>query len=192
MLLAVSATRVAAVEIPSFPGCPNPGGEIIADYDSGVHGVPGDSTTYTGKDMVFKLDDAKVVQCLCTDSGSGIQTLWWKDPGLSESDEAKVLAQGWVRVPNGALWGLDQSVYFAKNSNFNCSEGGDGGHVNGSSDSNGGSSSSSSDDAGSNNGGSILGASTLAGTGNWSTIAGLFCLAAGLILAGQNARKYIS
>lgn len=198
MLLAVSTGRVAAtnpifqeeLKIPSFPACPNPGGEVIADYASGVHGVPGDSTTYTGKDIVYKLNDTQVVQCLCADPGEGIQTLWWKVPELSKEDKKNLIAQGWIRVPNGALWGLDEAEYYAKNSSYSCTTGGDGGHVDGSSSSNGGSSSSSSSSS-SNSSGSILGASTLAATGNWSSIAGLFCLAAGLILAGHNTRKYI-
>jgi hypothetical protein len=180
MFFSVSASSVSAVDAPNFPQCANPGGSVIARYDSGVHGVPGDATTYTGKDSVFKLNDAQVVQCLCPDSGSGVQTLWWKNPGLSVEDEAKIISQGWVRVPNGSLWGLDQDVYFAKNSNFNCNEGGTGG-VNGSSDSKSSSSS--------NGLGSILGATTLAGTGNAMTIFGVFLLAAGALVAGVFTRK---
>lgn len=184
MFFAVSATSVKAVETPSFPQCPNPGGVLIAKYDSGVHGVPGDATTYTGKDSVFKLNDAQVVQCLCPDSGSGVQTLWWKNPGLSAEDQAKVISQGWIRVPNGSLWGLDNTEYFAKNSNFSCNEGGTGGSTNGSSDSKSSSTSSSNSSSG-----SILGVTTLAGTGNTMTILGVFFLAAGALVAGLFTRK---
>lgn len=182
IFFAVNASSVRAVEAPSFPQCANPGGTVIAQYDSGVHGVPGDATTYTGKDSVFKLNDAQVVQCLCPDSGSGVQTLWWKNPGLSAEDEAKVISQGWIRIPNGSLWGLDKAEYFAKNSNFNCSEPGQGRPDTKSSDDH----KSSSSTAGS---GSILGATTLAGTGNAKTILGVFLLAAGALVAGVFTRK---
>lgn len=174
-----SASTISAQAIPSFPSCPNPGGEIIAKYDSGKHGVPGDSTEYMGADTVFKLNDAMVVQCLCPDSGSGVQTLWWKDPGLSADQQSIVVRQGWIRIPNGSLWGLDNSVYFTKNSNFECK--GRGGAVLGASTSNSG--------ATINDPGSILGASTLAGTGNWMTIAGIFTLAVATGLVARTFRR---
>lgn len=182
--LVVPITSVNAQSIPSFPSCPNPGGELIAKYDSGIHGVPGDATTYTGKDSVFKLNDAQVVQCLCPSTGSGVQTVWWKNPGLSADEVAIVLKQGWIRIANGSLWGLDAAEYFAKNSNFICNESGTGGSTNGSSDSKSSSTSSSS-----NGSGSILGVSTLAGTGNAMTIIGVFLLAAGALVAGLFTRK---
>lgn len=190
-LYLVAAQPVAAQNIPSFPACPNPGGELIASYDSGIHGVPGDATEYTGSDQVFKLNDAQVVQCLCPDSGSGIQTLWWKDPGLTEDEVSVVTKQGWIRIPNGSLWGLDNSQYFAKNSSFNC--GGNGGPGDDDDDddddddngsSNGSSTSRSSDSSG--RGGQILGASTLAATGSWQSIVAAFAVA---FLAYVMARK---
>lgn len=186
MFFVSSAHSVFAVDVPSFPQCPNPGGEVIADYDEGVHGVPGDSNTYTGEDTVFKLNDAQVVQCLCPEEGSGIQTLWWKDPGVSYDEEKVLLSQGWIKVPNGKLWGLDKGKYFAKNSNFSCEEGGHGGHSNGDSDKK---SSSHEKSSKSSKSGDILGVTTLAGTGNWKTITGLFLLAVAAGTAGILGRR---
>lgn len=192
-LYLVAAQTVSAQSIPSFPSCPNPGGELIASYDSGIHGVPGDATEFTGSDQVFKLNDTQVVQCLCPDSGSGVQTLWWKDSGLSEDEISVITKQGWIRIPNGSLWGLDDAQYFAKNSNFNCKDNGDDhhddddddddhGHSNGKSTHKSSSSSSSS----TSTGGQVLGASTLAATGSWGSIVAAFAVA---FLAFSMARK---
>lgn len=176
LALFLIVSPVSAQSIPTFPACPNPGGEIIAKYDSGKHGIPGDAKEYDGADTVFKLNDAMIVQCLCPTSGSGVQTLWWKNPGLSADEESVVLKQGWIRIPNGALWGLDNSVYFAKNSNFNC-----GGSVNGV----GGVSNISAST------GVILGASTLAKTGNWMTIIAVFALAIAATITARKLRQTV-
>jgi hypothetical protein len=176
---------VQAQSVPTFPACPNPGGEVIASYDSGKHGVPGDTSEYDGSDKVFKLNDAQVVQCLCPTSGSGIQTLWWKNPGLTVDEEAVIIKDGWIRIPNGSLWGLDDSVYFAKNSTFNCHGGDTGGPTGGNDDGhvNGASTSSSSGVGGV--AGAILGSSTLAATGNWMNIFFAFVIASGAALLAR-------
>jgi hypothetical protein len=167
---------VAASSVPSFPACPNPGGELIASYDSGKHGVPGDTSEYDGSDKVFKLNDAQVVQCLCPTSGSGVQTLWWKNPGISADEQSILLKDGWIRIPKGSLWGLDDSEYFAKNSTFNC-RGGDNGGTGGGGSVNG--ASTSSDNGVGGAAGAILGSSTLAATGNWMNVFLAFGIASG-------------
>lgn len=65
-----------AVSTPSFPSCVNPTGQVIASYQDGTHGVPGDTNTYTGEDTVYALNAEQVVQCLCTSNAEGIQTNW--------------------------------------------------------------------------------------------------------------------
>ena len=178
----LTAQPVFAVTIPNFPNCPFPGGDQIANYDSGYHGVPGDNTSYTGADQVYQLNENQVVQCLCTEEGRGVQTWWWKQPSLTAEKESVVNKQGWVRIPNGALWGLDSTIWFAKNTYYSCK--GDKGGMNGSSsDSAGGSDSSSSGSSESTAGGAlgaslggVLGASTLAGTGSYGKIVGYLAL----------------
>lgn len=195
LILSSSVAVVRAVDMPNFPACPNPSGDVIANYDSGKHGVPGDPTEFEGSDKVVKINDTQVVQCLCPPSGSGVQTLWWKNTGLSQSDISILLKEGWIRIPNGSLWGLDNAEYFAKNSNFICGEKGGGGgetnngggsSVNGTSTSNSGSSESSSS-VGST--GQILGASTLAATGSWRNIIAALGVAVLAFIMGQRLYK---
>lgn len=147
LCLSQAIKPVQAVTIPDFQSCPFPGGETIASYSSGSHGVPGDYATYYGEDVVYKLNDAQVVQCLCTDEGQGVQTWWWKQPDLTAEDESILNKDGWVRVPNGALWGLDATVWFAKNTYYSCD--GRGGVL-----------------GASTSRGQVLGASTFAATGD--------------------------
>lgn len=105
---------------PSFPVCSTPQGLIKADYDSGIHGVPGDSTTYNGSDTVYHLSESTLTQCLCTTNGKGIQTNWWRISSLS-FDEIETLEKlGWVYVPNGSEWGLDEVAYLANSSDYDC------------------------------------------------------------------------
>lgn len=137
---------VFAVTTPSFPSCPNPGGEVIASYADGTHGVPGDQNTYTGSDTVFKLNGTQVVQCLCTNT-SDIQTNWLKISQYSEDDISILENQGWVFVPNGSLWGLDESAYMAKNKAISCDGGTGGGDTSTSTETK-------------SSGGSVLGAAT--------------------------------
>lgn len=119
---------VLAVTPPSFPSCLNPQGETIARYESGSHGVPGRTNDYRGSDTVFKLSGEALTQCLCTDNGQGIQTNWWKINSLSDSDVAVLKNLGWIFIPSGAPWGLEDTRYMAINSEYNC-KGGQGGQV---------------------------------------------------------------
>lgn len=176
----------AMVEIPDFPHCSNPSGEIIAQYPNGVHGIPGDSRTHTGSDVVYRINDYQVLQCLCSGS-DGIQSIWWRDPGLSESDISRLLSKGWVRVVDGSLWGLESSQYFVKNSSFSCTTG-VGGLGGGSSSEN--SSNSESNELGGIGGlGQILGVSSLASTGNWKNILMLLAVSFSATLLAILIRK---
>lgn len=116
---------VLGVDTPNFPACVSAQGTIVASYPSGTHGIVGDTGTYTGSDTVYKINDVTLVQCFCSENGSGIQTNWWKISSLTEEQLNQLKAEGWVYVPNGAAWGLEDTAYMAKNSNYSCNGGGD-------------------------------------------------------------------
>ena len=150
------SSQVQAVNTPSFPSCTSPAGATIADYSSGIHGIVGQSQTYTGSDRVYRLNDDQVTQCFCSsDGGTGIQTNWWKYADLSDQEIKILERQGWIMIPNGSLWGLDNAPYLTRNESYSCS----GSTGSGGTNSTGGSSSSNSSS------GSILGISTFANTG---------------------------
>ena len=111
-----------AVTTPDFPACTNPAGTLRVE-NNGTHGVVGNSAEYKGKDSVYTVNDAQVLQCLCTEDSEGIQTNWWKISSLSDSDIQTLKNQGWHYVANGALWGLDNAAYMAKNSDYECGGG---------------------------------------------------------------------
>lgn len=128
LLLALSMVfpqAVLGVDTPNFPACVTATGTVIASYDSGTHGIVGDSGTYTGSDKVYKITDTTLVQCFCSTNGSGIQTNWWKTSSLTQEQFKQLEADGWIYVPNGAAWGLEDTSYMAKNSNYSCNGGGD-------------------------------------------------------------------
>src|SRR3990167_3192719 len=130
LFLAIFATSVIAiVNVPNFPSCVNPQGTVIASYSSGTHGVPGDSTAYSGSDTVYKINNETLTQCLCTDDGDGIQTNWWKASSLSSQEIENLKTQDWVFVPDGTAWGLDNTSYLSKNSKYSCRGIGGGGDV---------------------------------------------------------------
>ena len=163
--------NVYAIIVPTFPSCINPQGEKIVYYSNGVHGVPGDMTTYTGSDAVYRLSETTLMQCLCPADGRGIQTNWWKVTFLTHDEIDSLISKGSKYVPNGLAWGLTDDPYLVKNLTYSCltttSNGGTGGG--------GGAGSSSSSSSGAQSGsvsglstyGSILG---LASTGNIKTI----------------------
>lgn len=117
-----ASSRASAYSIPSFPGCDTPTGSVIASYNSGIHGIAGGSSD-TGKDSVYEVNDQEVLQCLCSGS-TGVQTNWWKLPGLTLSEIQDLEKQGWVYIPSGSVWGLDDVPYMAFNVNGSCSENG--------------------------------------------------------------------
>lgn len=113
--LSLAVPMAGAVTIPTFPVCSNPGGTLKSQYSDGNHGIAGRTDEYTGSDSVYTLTDSTHLQCFCSDTGEGIQTNWWKVSSLTE-DEIKVLKnEGWVYIPNGALWGYVNEPYMAKN-----------------------------------------------------------------------------
>lgn len=114
------ANYVYAVTAPTFPSCINPQGTLKVQYSDGTHGVPGDTNTYTGADSVYKLTDNTLIQCLCPKNGNGIQTNWWKVSTLSQADIDSLKNDGWIFVPNGSVWGLDNAPYVAKNLKYTC------------------------------------------------------------------------
>ncbi len=137
ILLSVSFHDAFAVTLPTFPTCANPQGQVVASFDSGTHGVPGNTNTFTGKDTVFSLSDDTLMQCLCADNGDGIQTNWLDAAGMSQGDINVLVAQGWIYIPNGAAWGLKNDPYLAQNVGFACTPpqvGGGAGHGDGRSD----------------------------------------------------------
>jgi hypothetical protein len=176
LLIAISAfftetSALFAYEIPNFTSCVNPQGEIKASYETGTHGIAGKPGLFEGKDTVYTVSQNALTQCFCAVDGQGIQTNFWKIPTLRESEINVLTSQGWIYIPNGALWGLSNDPYLAKNSDFSCkSSGGNGGSNNVS----GGSSDSNSSGSSSNSSGSVLSAASggvgqvlgLASTGN--------------------------
>lgn len=120
LVLLMSPLSALAVTVPTFPSCINPQGSVKAKYDSGTHGIAGDMSQYTGNDTVYRLTDSTLLQCFCPADGSGIQTNWWKAAGLTDQDIAIMKRQGWIYIPNGSLWGLDEAPYLAYNSTYAC------------------------------------------------------------------------
>lgn len=119
-LLFVGASLANASQTPSFPSCNNPSGSVIASYSDGTHGVPGDSTTYTGADNVYTVNGSQTLQCFCGGS-QGVQTNWWKVGNLSRNAISSWEAQGWVYIPDGSAWGLESTGYLAYNTGYTCS-----------------------------------------------------------------------
>lgn len=191
ILFPLAAPTVKAVSDPPQFSCVSPIGVTIAAYSEGTHGIPGDAGTYTGSDTVYRVDSDHVLQCFCPDNGNnGIQSNWWKVSEASESDINYYEKRGWVYIPNGLLWGLEDSSYFVKNASYSCSSdngtGGTGGNNNGGGSSSSNTSNSSGGSSSSDNGvggaiGSVLGASALAATGTARSIV-LFTLV-GLVFA---------
>lgn len=170
-----SVQPASAVSDPPLFSCQQPVGSVIAAYEEGTHGIPGDTSTHTGSDYVYKVDDAHVLQCFCPEQGQvGIQSNWWKVLQLSMEEVEYYVKRGWVYVPNGQLWGLDESPYLVKNASYECrgvgGSNGSGGSSNGSSSTN-----NSTNDQGGVGGagavlGEVLGVSVLAATGGVRTI----------------------
>lgn len=127
LVLVASATKANAVTTPSFPSCLSPQGTKKVEYLEGTHGVPGQFVENRGSDRVYSLTDTTLLQCLCREDGSGVQTNWWKVSSLTEDEINELRRLGWVYVPDGQLWGLDASAYMALNSDYSCN--GQGGQI---------------------------------------------------------------
>jgi hypothetical protein len=167
VFLALSFNLTSAFYAPNFPTCSNPQGIMVANYESGIHGVVG-GNSYSGSDKVYKFDGINLIQCLCTVDGMGIQTNWWKASSLDDIQINKLKSEGWIYIPTGSVWGLDQDTYLAKNINYSCtSDNGTGGG---------------SDDSVTNTIGQVLG---LAFTGNIKVILMVFVFGILFIIYGQ-------
>lgn len=166
-----TVSSILATDVPNFPTCLNPQGDLIVSYSNGVHGVPGDSASYTGSDAVYKISDNALTQCLCTVNGNGIQTNWWKISSLDDGQLNYLKSQGWIFIPNGQVWGLEDSSYMALNFDYNCQTPQSGGNSN--SGPSGGSSSSSNSSQSTSTAGQVLG---LASTGNIVVLYAAFLL----------------
>jgi hypothetical protein len=152
LALVTSITNVRpafAISDPPLFSCSSPIGTRIADYATGVHGIPGNSGTYTGLDQVFRIDADHVLQCFCSPTAQGTQSNWWKVSSLSTEERDFFERRGWHLIPNGAAWGLDPAPYLVKNETYTCGD--KGGLV--------------------ENPGKILGAEVLGATGNSEIIA---------------------
>jgi hypothetical protein len=167
-----SSNTAKASEIPNFPSCTMPQGELVVSYDSGIHGIPGDSSIHSGSDKVFRINDTTLIQCFCATNSQGIQTNWWKKNSLTEDEIDTLEKLGWIYIPNGSLWGLENTSYFASNSFYSCGpSGSSGGGSSSSSSSSGGSNSSSNNSSsGGIGGGEVLGQVLGAATGNLVSI----------------------
>ena len=122
---------VVASTTPSYPSCIAPTGTVKASYPGGNHGIVGDTSLHTGSDTVYTLSGESLMQCFCGEDGKGIQTNWYRIPETSEQEISVLESQGWIYIPSGAAWGLDDVPYMAKNSDYSCkstttTSGGDG------------------------------------------------------------------
>lgn len=120
----VGASSVVALSAPEFPSCVSPVGSLQASYESGVHGIAGQSGEFEGKDAVYSLGSGNYAQCFCPPSGSGIQSNWWKIASLSQEEIDSFRKLGWIYVPSGSAWGLDPDSYLVMNQNYSCLGGG--------------------------------------------------------------------
>ena len=172
-LFAFTPSPTFAIDIPAFSTCSAPTGEVIANYSEGIHGIVGETAEYTGSDVVYKMNEWQIVQCYCPPNASqGIETVWWKYQSLNETDVSTLVKQGWVHIPTGKVWGLDDAPYLAKNTRFECRGNGASG--------NGGSSGDTGNGTGGPTGyGEILGITSLADTGSQQVF-----VIGGMILCG--------
>lgn len=187
ILTSVLVSPAYAVTIPNFPACTNPQGTIKVSYNDGTHGIPGDTNTYTGKDTVYTLSDTTNLQCFCADNGSGIETRWWKVSSLTQEEKDFLKNDKWIFIPDGSLWGLSASEYYAKNLSYACKSN-DGGTGGGSTNS---TTSSTGSVLGTTTIGKVLGLATTSGRGqSFFLIAlGVTCLAVSLSVGSKNDTK---
>ncbi len=119
----LTASPAKAIEAPNFPSCTSPTGSVKVSYESGVHGIPGDSGEYIGSDVVYTVSDTQLTQCFCAATGAGIQTNWWRDGSLSADQISYLKNLGWIYIADGSAWGLDAVPYMAHNTRYNCGGG---------------------------------------------------------------------
>lgn len=120
VLLAGFAKPALAVSVPDFGSCGNPQVAASQVNTGNAHGVAGRTETYAGTDSVYSLSNGNVMQCLCPDNGSGVQTNWLKSSNVSEEDVKVLKNEGWAYIVTGSAWGLEDVPYLAKNSDYSC------------------------------------------------------------------------
>ncbi len=120
LLTFVFAGAAGAQTPPYFPVCSNPQGTLKIEYDSGIHGIPGDPNAYTGSDSVYTLDGDRTMQCFCSEAGNGIQTNWWRVETLDQEEIDTLVKLGWTFIPDGSVWGLNNEAYMALSSSYSC------------------------------------------------------------------------
>lgn len=119
-VLTASFPKAAAASGGSdFGSCLNPQGEKIVSYESGEHGIVGEGEA-TGSDAVYKSSNNGVTQCMCPDTGNGIQTNWMRATDLSKAEIDIKKKEGWIYVATGSNWGLNDEPYLAKNIKYAC------------------------------------------------------------------------
>jgi len=116
----LAAMPVSAYSVPDFGSCLNPQGSLIVSYSSGSHGVAGSTQSYQGADAVYRVAGNAATQCLCPDTGEGIQTNWLETSGLSQDEISILENQGWMYIGTGSSWGLSDIPYLVQNSNYSC------------------------------------------------------------------------
>jgi hypothetical protein len=172
-----------------FTVCANPQGTLRAEYASGTHGIPGSAATYTGSDKVFQLQSPnQLTQCFCSEDGFGIQTNWLKIKDMSKNEIESYKKSGWIYIPNGSNWGLEEGPYLAFNIEYSCKSnsgsGGGPGTSTGGGNSGGSTTSTSTSTTTSNP--SVIG---LATTGNTKVLALITALGAMLVVTGLTLRR---
>ena len=120
VLLAGFAKPAFAVSLPDFGSCGNPQVNASQVNTGNNHGVAGRTASYAGTDSIYTLSNGNVMQCLCPDNGSGVQTNWLKASSVSEGDVKVLKNEGWEYIVTGSAWGLEDVPYLAKNSDYSC------------------------------------------------------------------------
>ena len=113
-----AALPVYANPVPEFGSCLNPQGTKTQENHGSNHGVV-NVGTFSGVDSIYS-SNGNTMQCLCADNGAGYQTNWLKASNYSHDQIDSLKAQGWIYVPEGKDWGLDQGPYLAKNETYTC------------------------------------------------------------------------
>ncbi len=122
-----SGNVFAQITPPSFPSCLNPQGVVTSSFSDGIHGIPGNTQSFSGSDIVYTVTPSTVLQCFCSPTGDGIQSNWWNVSELSNEEIQSFVTAGWVFVPDGSVWGLDAAPYLVQNITFTCAGGSGGG-----------------------------------------------------------------
>lgn len=120
IILGVTPNVLAEYQIPEYPLCTSPVGQLKVRYENGLHAIPGETQLRNGSDDVYWTESGNAIQCFCAPDGSGVQTNWLKLEEISHDTVSSLVSKGWIFVPNGADWGLDAASYMAKNTNYTC------------------------------------------------------------------------